>query len=323
MIKKFLYGLVILALVLAIAFPFRFLLLVKIGSWIGQPELTEAKIEPGASWFDDYFTVFKIDDRTYAIGETRYWQQNFNYLILGDQRAILFDAGPGLRDIRDVVKSLTDLPVTFIPSHFHFDHMGNGIEFERTALIDLPYLRKRATGNLLTLDFYEHMGEMEGYPLPTIKVSEWLAPNTSIDLGGRAIDVIYTPGHTPDGVTLLDKTAGYAFTGDFFILGGLAEFLPNGRMGDYLFGVSNLVAAAPADTRLFAAHRDIMWHQNPTGIPEATMDDLRDTLALLSAVKAEEESGSGVYPVIYVINPRVQLWANPPFMQDWETTVEP
>ena len=50
-------------------------------------------------WHDDYFTVMAIDPDTFAIGEPRYWQQNFNYLIVGETRAILFDAGPGVRDI--------------------------------------------------------------------------------------------------------------------------------------------------------------------------------------------------------------------------------
>ena len=57
-------------------------------------------------WFDDYYTIQKIDERTFAIGEPRYYQLNFNYLIIGDTRAVIFDAGTGQRDIRRVEKVL-------------------------------------------------------------------------------------------------------------------------------------------------------------------------------------------------------------------------
>jgi len=142
------------------------------------PELLEPKDEgEEVTWFDDYYTIQKIDERTFAIGEPRYYQLNFNYLILGDSKAIIFDAGTGQRDIRRVVESLTDLPITFIPSHLHYDHIGNEVVFEKTALVDLPHLRKRATDNKLPLTRFEHLGEVEGYSLPELKISEWLIPN--------------------------------------------------------------------------------------------------------------------------------------------------
>jgi glyoxylase-like metal-dependent hydrolase (beta-lactamase superfamily II) len=57
--------------------------------------------------------------------------------------AILFDAGPGLRDIRAVAESLTTLPITFLPSHLHYDHVGNTVSIEHVALIDVAATRAR------------------------------------------------------------------------------------------------------------------------------------------------------------------------------------
>jgi hydroxyacylglutathione hydrolase len=93
-------------------------------------------------WFDDYFVVETIDPTTFAIGEPRYYQGNYSYLILGEQRAVLFDAGTGLRDIVPLVRSLTNLPVTVIASHLHFDHVGALGRFDKTAALNEGSLRR-------------------------------------------------------------------------------------------------------------------------------------------------------------------------------------
>ena len=59
-----------------------------------DPGLSEPGEEgPGVEWFDDYYTVKRIDGETFAISEPRFAQQNLNYLILGSNRALLFDTG--------------------------------------------------------------------------------------------------------------------------------------------------------------------------------------------------------------------------------------
>ena len=267
-----------------------------------------------AIWFDDYYTVHQIDERTYAIGESRYYQKNFNYLILGDTQAIVFDAGTGQRDIRGVVESLTTLPVTFVPSHLHYDHIGNQIPFASTALVDLPHLRARANNNTLLLERAEHLGEIEGYDLPTLKVDQWLAPNEIFDLGNRPLLVLYTPGHTDDSVSLLDQHAGYLFAGDFLYPGDLYGFLPNSNLGDYRQGANNVQRTHKAERlRIFGAHRDAAL-----GLPELNQQTVSALLTTLDALRTHSLSGKGVYPVAYPVDERVTLLAEPRWFQRWE-----
>ncbi len=317
MVKTLTSILFVLLILLAIAFSNRWWVLTHAMALVGTPELLDAQDEPGGIWFDDYYTIFRIDESTYAIGETLYWQANFNYLILGEDHAILFDAGPGVRDIRPVVRSITDLPYTFIPSHLHYDHVGNGIEFDRVALLDLPYLRNRTVNGKLSLNLYEHLGVSEGYEEPTLSIDEWWAPGSTVDLGDRSIRVLHTAGHTLNSVTLVDETAGYAFTGDFFVPGTLLEMVPYGGMGDYLEGVQTLLEFTDADTRLFGAHRDLLAEEGQTGIPETNWQDLEETRQALLDIQAGELSGRGIFPVIYTINDNIALWANPPWLQEW------
>ena len=280
------------------------------------PDLLEPKDEgEHVNWFDDYYTIHKIDDRTFAIGEPRYYQLNFNYLILGDSKAIVFDAGTGQRDIREVVEHLTDLPITFIPSHLHYDHIGNEVIFEKTALVDLPHLRRRATDNKLRLTRFEHLGEVEGYPLPELKISEWLTPNETIDLGDRLLLVLYTPGHTNDSISLFDQKARYLFSGDFLYPGQLYGFLPNSNMGDYLQGSRTIQSLSENTLRVFGAHRD-----DSLGIPELSLETVIQLQDTLNAIKSGVLKSNVAYPVTYKVNDRVELLSEPKWLQNWDPT---
>jgi hydroxyacylglutathione hydrolase len=58
---------------------------------------------------------------------------------------------------------------------------------------------------------------MPGYK-GTVK---YLKDGQEIDLGGRTIEVVFTPAHTPGSTSFIDKTAKYGFSGDSFGSGNL------------------------------------------------------------------------------------------------------
>jgi hydroxyacylglutathione hydrolase len=277
------------------------------------PPLLEASAENTSSrWYGDYFIVEDIDERTFAIGEPLYYQQNFSYLIWGSERAILFDAGPGYRDIRAVAESLTDLPITFVPSHFHYYHTGNSITFDRVAVVDLPRLRSRARDNELTLNWFEHLGSGEGIEAPTLVVNEWLPIGSEIDLGERILRVLCTPGHTNDSISLLDTSSGAIFVGDFIYPGPLYAFLPNSSMKDYLDGSDTILREAETNMPIFGAHRD-----KPSGVPTLSTTDVADLQRTLILIRDGKVAGEGAYPRVYKVNERIDLIAEPPWLQDW------
>jgi glyoxylase-like metal-dependent hydrolase (beta-lactamase superfamily II) len=312
-VKWLIASLVILLVVAALAVHQRHrLLLITMSSGTPPPLLEPGDEGDAAHWFDDYFTVEQLDERTWAIGEPRYEQQVYNYLITGRSRALLFDAGTGLRDIRPVVASLTDLPLTFMPSHLHYDHVGNEVTFERVALVDLPYLRERAPDDRLPLSWAEHLGSAEGYATPTLEIDEWIAPGTYVELGGRRLKLLHTPGHTTDSVSLLDEQRGLLFSGDFLYEGPLFAFLPNSSLAAYLDAAGAVLETAPGDLRIYGAHR-----VTAPGAPRLATADLADLKRTLEGVRGGTVEGVGPYPVVYPVNERLELWAEPRWLQDF------
>jgi glyoxylase-like metal-dependent hydrolase (beta-lactamase superfamily II) len=253
------------------------------------------------TWFDDYFTIEFVDAQTIAIGEPRYWQQNYSYLILGSNRAILFDSGPGVRGIKPVVESLTDLPVTVASSHFHYDHVGNHKQFDRVALVDLPHLRERAQSGVFRPSSREHLGFMEGFDPPALVVSEWWAPESQVDLGSRVLTVIHAPGHAPESIVLLDRDRRLLFTGDYIYEGPLFAFLPGSDLNHYLLTAQRLVETVPAGTRLLTAHRE-----TPPGVPVLDHADLVELQETLEQLRQGTLEGDGFYIKSYRINTRIR-----------------
>jgi hydroxyacylglutathione hydrolase len=295
------------------------LLTIMCGAWFApyiDGELTRwlephSIIDPAAEkiakgeMVDDYFAVQDLGEGTFAIGEPRYYQQNYSYLIIGMTRALLFDAGSGTRDISGVVAHLTTLPVTVVVSHLHFDHFGGISPFEHVAMIDLPQTRADVSGGVFRPKRYEYMGLVDGLAAPSVRVGEWLKPKSIIDLGGRSLEVLSTPGHTPTSVALFDAQNKRVFIGDFIYPTTLYAFLPGASLSAYQATARTLLSLLPADTVLWTAH--CCRKNEGVSAPWLSMKDLKDLDGTLTEVRAGQGHARGFYPRVYPVNEEMTL----------------
>ncbi len=254
---------------------------------------------------DSYFSVEDLGHGTFAIGEPRYYQMNYSYLIIGGARAVLFDSGSGTHDMSAVVKRLTQLPVTVIVSHLHYDHLGGIRAFAHIAMIDLPETRADAKGSVFHPTRYQFMGMIDHLDAPSVRVEEWLVPGSTIDLGGRSLEVLSTPGHTPSSAALLDARNRRLFIGDFIYPTMLYAFLPGASLSAYQQTARTLMKVLPTDTELWTAH----CCRRNAGIaaPWLTMQDLGDLEAALTAVRNGRSKAKGFYPRLYPVNDEMTL----------------
>jgi hydroxyacylglutathione hydrolase len=254
---------------------------------------------------DDYFAVEELGEGTFAIGEPRYYQQNYSYLIVGEARAVLFDSGSGTRDISTVVARLTKLPVSVVVSHLHFDHLGGIGPFGHIAMIDLPETRRDVSGGLFHPSRYEFMGFIDHLMAPSVGITEWLGPGAIIDLGGRTLKVLSTPGHTPSSVALLDARLKQLFVGDFIYPTTLYAFLPGASLSAYQATAKRLLETLPADTVLWTAH--CCRKGEGVSAPWLSMQDLRDLDTALTGVRAGDAKARGFYPRVFPVNGQMTL----------------
>jgi len=213
---------------------------------------------------DPWFEVYKIRPGVLAIYEPHQSEEVISYVILGTKRALLFDTGMGISNIRDVVESQTRLPVSVLNSHTHDDHVGDNWRFSDIYGMDTDFTRTNAKGSREDAQAEIAPGEICGDLPPRFKpaeyvtkpfhISHWIHDHEKIDLGERMLEIIATPGHTPDAIALLDEKNGLLFTGDTFYVGPIWLFRPETDMDAYVASVKKLASLAPKLQLLLPAH---------------------------------------------------------------------
>ena len=220
---------------------------------------------PAVETDSDWFEVYEAAAGVLAIVEPYQFQEVISYLITGRERAILFDSGLGMAPIRPLVERLTDRPVTVINSHTHFDHVGGNHEFDDVLAVDNVYTRANQGG--VTAEKLAAEAAREAFcrePPAAVVSGEWrtkawrasgkITDGMIIDLGGRTIEILQVPGHTPDALALFDPENGLLWTGDSYYDGQLWLFVPETRLDDYLASMERLVALLPSVRQLLPAH---------------------------------------------------------------------
>ena len=213
---------------------------------------------PASKMIDSWYAVEAIDAQTFAINEPKSSQYNTSYLIVGNERAVMFDAGSserpaGSKSMQEVAALYTDKPITLILSHFHYDHIYDASRFEGgVTLIDRPEIRAGVKNGLYTISALESV-DVEAPPL---KVTGFIADGDVIVLGNRTLDVLNLPGHTTESIVLIDRARNQTFTGDFVYkhLGGIIAFAPASDLPPYKANSDRLLHVTNADTQFFGAH---------------------------------------------------------------------
>jgi glyoxylase-like metal-dependent hydrolase (beta-lactamase superfamily II) len=213
----------------------------------------------------DWFEVYRIRPGVFAIYEPHQYEEVISYLIVGSHRALLFDTGLGIGDMHRIVVQLTQLPITVLNSHSHFDHIGDDWQFPDILGVDSPYTLGNTAGAsheqlrdaVIPERFCGHPPpgfKPETYAIPPFKISRFVKDGDMIDLGDRQLEVLLTPGHTPDALCLLDRKHKLLFTGDTFYAGPIFLYVPETDVAAYQRSVERLSQLVPQLDLLLPSH---------------------------------------------------------------------
>lgn len=212
----------------------------------------------------DWFTIDRIDGETYIISEYRHWEETHCYLLCGNERCLLIDTGLGICNIYDEVVRLTDRPVAAVATHVHWDHIGGHRYFpefyahgEELGWLNGEFPLSMETIREMVVD---RCDLPEGFDVKDYEFFQGgptrvLSDGDVIDLGGRRLEVLHTPGHSPGSMCFWEKERGYLFTGDLVYKDVLFAYYPSTDPEAYLASLER-VAALPA-VRVFPGHHSL------------------------------------------------------------------
>lgn len=158
---------------------------------------------------------------THAIGAGTYvlreslcatYEAPFMYLLIGSDSAMLIDDGdvsdssqvPLVRTVLNLLPATgsSRLPLLVVHTHRHLDHRAGDAQFASVPNV-----------------------EVAGYDTASVRrfyhFAAWPNGVTQIELGGRTVDVIPTPGHNETHVSFYDRNTTLFFSGDFLLPGRL------------------------------------------------------------------------------------------------------
>ena len=179
--------------------------------------------------------VQAIDGDTFVIRQSvrTNFEAPFLYLLFGRTRALLIDTGAGGLKIRPTVDRLIadwrarhgSRPVRLVVahSHGHGDHHAGDGEFRDRPDTDLVGLTP------------ENVAAFFG-------IADWPRGLGSLDLGGRMLDIIPTPGHQPAHIMAYDARTRLLFSGDMLYPGRL--YVPLDQFDAFRSSAQRLAAFA-------------------------------------------------------------------------------
>ncbi len=213
---------------------------------------------------DPWFEVYKPAPGVFAIYEPHQAEEVISYLIVGKRRALLFDTGMGISDIRKVTAELTRLPVVVLNSHTHNDHVGGNWQFDTIYGMDTDFTLRNALGSRedaqaeITPD--QICGALpkgfdpKAYVTRPWKITAYVHDGDRFNLGRRVLEVIATPGHTPDAIALIDRSNQLLFTGDTYYPAPIWLYRPETDLDAYAASIRRLAALAPEVKLVLGAH---------------------------------------------------------------------
>lgn len=251
----------------------------------------------------------KISDWLYLFEEANV---TYFYLIIGEQKALLYDAGYAFTDIRPLVYEVTgDKPLTVVCSHGHDDHVLGCSQFPEAYLNFADYdlcmkndnpeqLEKQILARRESVPNIDELVDREEYYKTSFQNTKFLPLQDGdvFDLGGITLKAYPIPGHTKGSTALYCPEKKAIFTGDVMT-----------KNHPLIYGQSLEISSTPQEfiralSRVKELDVDVVWpaHGDAPADP-SLISDTRDML-IAFAHEADLEKDAYLIPGPHIFGPK-------------------
>jgi hydroxyacylglutathione hydrolase len=248
---------------------------------------------------DPDIQVHACDEHTYILRQNKavHYEAPFMFLLFGASRAVLLDTGatanPSFFPLRAVVDAIVDgwlaahphpddYGLLVLHTHSHGDHTAADGQFADRPSTEVVGAKRDPAWRYFGFDRQPDGGSAD---TSADTVAE-------VDLGGRVLDCLATPGHHEAAVTFYDRYTRILFTGDTILPGRLYVFdwpafvASIDRLADWCarHPVSYLIGCHIEMTTTEGVDYPVGWNYQPDETPlELTTGDLAQIQTTLKA----------------------------------------
>ena len=162
------------------------------------------------------------------------------------------DPGGDADFLLQIAKENNLIPEKILLTHGHADHAGAAMEIAQILNIKIEGPHKE---DKFLLDSLQSQGEMFGMQARNCVPNKWLEDGDTVTVGNSALDVIFTPGHTPGHVIFFSNDSNLALVGDVIFRGSIGRTdLPRGNHQDLINSISKKLWPLGNDVEFICGH---------------------------------------------------------------------
>ncbi len=215
----------------------------------------------------DWFEVRRFPRGVTMIREPHHREDVKSYLIEGSRDVAVLDTGTGAGDFKGLVASLSSRRPRVLQTHAHWDHIGASFRFDDVLVhpSEAELLRAGFPAGRYVKEFSPASVDLGRIPtdfdprsgIPGCQPTGWLEHGDRIDLGERVLEIFHTPGHSPGGISFLDREARVFFVGDLLYLGRMLLFFPGGDPAAFRESLRLAAEIAAEVDTIYPAHDSV------------------------------------------------------------------
>jgi hydroxyacylglutathione hydrolase len=183
--------------------------------------------------------------------------QENTYILYNDKKeCCIIDPGCYFPEERDTLTSFIRdqglKPILLLNTHCHLDHVfGNKFIFDKWGLI--PHIHPKEKP---VLDFAGIAGAQWQLPFDNYEGElKWLKEGTHINIGNDAMEIRFTPGHSPGSVAFYYEPGNFVIGGDVLFNGSVGRTdLPGGDFDTLFQSIQTQFFTLPDDTKVYSGH---------------------------------------------------------------------
>lgn len=192
----------------------------------------------------------------YAVLEGNPFMEN-TYLVYDETRScVIID--PGCYDsaerkrLIDYIKVKCLKPVALINTHCHIDHvLGNSYVSKRFGLEPVYHKKEE----IVMASCVEVAARYHIPYTPSPLASKYLLEGESISFGNSKLDIVFTPGHSPGSISLINHEHGLIFAGDVLFQGSIGRTdLPGGDFSVLEHSIRTQLYSLPDHFKVLPGH---------------------------------------------------------------------